>query len=62
MKIFTSKNGKRHRHRHTNDADEFKRRQMASKRRKAVFSKLLFYALCVIALIVLVAVYYVYTS
>ena len=62
MKIFTSKNGKGHRHRHTDDADEFKRRQMASKRRKAVFSKLLFYALCVIALIVLVAVYYVYTS
>ena len=56
MNIFTSKNGKRHRHRHTDDADEFKRRQMASKRRKAVFSKLLFYALCVIALIVLVAV------
>lgn len=50
------------RHRHTDDAENFKRRQLRAKRRNSIIVKTLFYALCVIALITIAVVYYVYTA
>lgn len=50
------------RHRHTDDAENFKHRQLRAKRRNSIIVKTLFYTLCVIALITIAVVYYVYTA
>ena len=45
---------------YTDEAEEFKQRQLRAIRRKAIMESLLFYILCVIALIIISAVFYVY--
>ena len=45
---------------YTDEAEEFKQRQLRAIRRKAIMESLLFYILCVIALIIISAVYYLY--
>ena len=45
---------------YTDEAEEFKQIQLRAIRRKAIMESLLFYILCVIALIIISAVYYVY--
>lgn len=62
MNMFTGGGKKRMRHRHTDDAENFKHRQLRAKRRNSIIVKTLFYTLCVIALITIAVVYYVYTA
>ena len=45
---------------YTDEAEEFKQRHLRAIRRKAIMESLLFYILCVIALIIISAVFYVY--
>lgn len=45
---------------YTDEAEEFKQRQLRAIRRKAIMESLLFYIFCVIALIIISAVFYVY--
>lgn len=50
-----------HHHHHIDDAERFKQHQLRAHHRKKIFSKVLFWTLCVIALAVLSAVYWLYT-
>lgn len=54
--------GKRMKHRHTDSADEFKRRQLRSIRQTKLVKKILFRTLLVVAVIVLAIVLYVYSD
>lgn len=49
-------------HRHTDDAEEFKRRQLRSIRQTKLVKKILFRTLLVVAVIVLAIVLYVYSD
>ena len=49
-------------HRHTDDAEEFKHRQLRSIRQKKLAKKILFCTLLVVAVIVLAFVLYVYSD
>lgn len=50
-----------HRRRHMDDAERFKQRQLRASHRKKVFGKMLFWTLCAVALIILSAVFWLYT-
>ncbi len=50
-----------HHHHHIDDAERFKQHQLRAHHRKKVLSKVLFWTLCVIAVMVLCAVYWLYT-
>ena len=54
--------GHHHHHHHIDDAERFKQRQLrAAVRRKKVFSKILFWTLSGVAVVMLFAVYWLYT-
>lgn len=48
-------------HHHIDDAERFKQRQLRAVRRKKVFSKILFWTLSGVAVVMLFTVYWLYT-
>lgn len=50
-----------HHHHHIDDAERFKQHQLRAVRRKKVFSKILFWTLSGVAVVMLFTVYWLYT-